>query len=66
MPVPAKRRSRSRGRRNRAHDALTKKNLIKCPKCKKATMPHRVCPFCGSYQGKEVIKPKTKKKKETK
>ncbi|MFA5021761.1 MAG: 50S ribosomal protein L32 [Patescibacteria group bacterium] len=66
MPVPAKRRSRSRGRRNRAHDALTKNKLVKCPKCKKPTIPHRVCPNCGSYKGKEVIKLKTKKKREKK
>ena len=66
MPVPAKRRSRSKGRRGRAHQALIKKELIKCPKCSKLTMPHRVCPSCGSYGGKEIVKLKTKKKKEKK
>lgn len=66
MPVPAKRRSRSKLRRGRAHLALTKLKLIKCSKCGKPTLPHRVCLFCGSYQGKEIIKLKTKKKKEKK
>jgi large subunit ribosomal protein L32 len=56
MPVPAKRRSASKGRRNRAHQALTKVNLIKCPKCGKAMEPHHACLFCGTYKGKEVIK----------
>jgi large subunit ribosomal protein L32 len=59
MPVPAKRRSSSKGRRNRAHDSLDKKNLIKCPKCGKAKEPHHACLFCGTYKGKEVIKIKT-------
>ncbi|NUM25858.1 MAG: 50S ribosomal protein L32 [Candidatus Buchananbacteria bacterium] len=63
MPVPAKRRSRSKGRKGRSHLALKSKNLIKCSKCGKPAMPHRVCPNCGTYQGREIVKPKTKKKK---
>ena len=66
MSVPAKRRSRAKGRRGRAHQALAKIHLVKCPKCGKPTLPHRVCPLCGTYQGKEIIKLKTKKKKEKK
>ncbi|HLC89381.1 MAG TPA: 50S ribosomal protein L32 [Patescibacteria group bacterium] len=56
MPVPAKRRSRSKGRRNRSHQALDKIHFIKCQKCGKPALPHRVCRFCGTYQGREVIK----------
>lgn len=63
MPVPAKRRSRSKARRGRAHQALEKNNLGKCAKCGKETRPHRACGFCGSYKGKEAVKIKTKKKK---
>jgi large subunit ribosomal protein L32 len=66
MPVPPKRRSQSKGKRGRAHFALKKANLVKCGKCGKPAMPHRVCPTCGSYQGREIIKLKTKKKKEVK
>ncbi|MDD2807689.1 MAG: 50S ribosomal protein L32 [Patescibacteria group bacterium] len=62
MPVPAKRRSSSKGRRGRANKGLAKKTLAKCSKCGKPTMPHHVCPFCGNYQGKEIIKSKVKKK----
>ncbi len=61
MSVPSKRRNKSRTNRGRSHEALKKINLIKCPKCKKPTRPHRVCPTCGSYQGREVIKLKVKK-----
>jgi len=66
MSVPGKRLSKSKCRRRRSHQALVKTKLIKCPKCKKPTLPHRVCQFCGSYKGKEIIKLKTKKKKEKK
>jgi large subunit ribosomal protein L32 len=66
MTIPGKRVSRSKTRRRRSHLALTKIHLIKCSKCGKPTQPHRVCRFCGTYQGREIIKPKIKKKKEKK
>jgi len=66
MSVPGKRRSASAGKRRRAHQALKQPQLKKCPKCNKPILPHRVCLFCGSYQGREIIKIKIKKKKEKK
>ena len=39
----------------RAHDFLEKKSLSTCPQCHEAKMPHRVCPKCGYYKGREVI-----------
>ncbi len=66
MPVPAKRRSRSKARRNRAHYALKEIKLTKCPKCGKAVLPHTACKFCGSYKGREVLKIKSKIKKDPK
>jgi large subunit ribosomal protein L32 len=66
MPVPAKRRSSSKGRRNRAHEAIKVTALGKCQKCGKAVMPHHACDFCGTYKGKEIIKVKSKAKKKEK
>lgn len=66
MPVPPKRRSRSKKRRGQAHLALKTIRTIKCKKCGSKALPHRVCPTCGTYQGREVIKPKVKKKKPSK
>jgi large subunit ribosomal protein L32 len=63
MPVPAKRRSRSKGRRNRAHQSLKKIKTNKCPKCGQVILSHSACGFCGTYKGREVIKIKTKIKK---
>jgi len=39
----------------RAHDFLTTPNLSVCPECKAPKLPHRVCPSCGIYKGKEVV-----------
>ena len=30
--------------------------LVNCPQCKELTTPHKVCPNCGFYKGKEVVK----------
>jgi large subunit ribosomal protein L32 len=29
--------------------------LVTCPQCKTRIVPHRVCPTCGFYAGREVI-----------
>jgi len=26
-----------------------------CPSCGAARMPHRVCPSCGNYKGRQVL-----------
>ena len=28
--------------------------LVACPKCGALHLPHRMCPECGSYNGREV------------
>lgn len=42
-------------RTRRSHLKLKKPNLIKCPDCGTARLPHRVCLNCGKYRGVEVI-----------
>jgi len=63
MSVPARRKSSSKTKKGRSHQALKKVNLSKCPKCGKAVEPHKACAFCGAYKGKETIKVKSKKQK---
>jgi large subunit ribosomal protein L32 len=55
MALPARHHSRSRVNKGRSHLALKPANLIKCPHCGREIMPHRVCPYCGYYKGKQVI-----------
>jgi large subunit ribosomal protein L32 len=55
MPNPKRRHSRARRDKRRAHDRLSLPALSKCPNCDEARPPHRVCPHCGHYKGREVI-----------
>jgi large subunit ribosomal protein L32 len=34
-------------------------NAIPCPNCKDMMLPHRVCPNCGHYKGREIVEIKT-------
>lgn len=66
MPNPKKQKTHSATHKGRAHLALKKIVLNKCPKCGSAKKPHTVCAFCGTYKGQTVIKVKTKKINKTK
>ena len=33
-----------------------KYTFVECPNCHEMKLPHRICPECGYYDGKEVIK----------
>ncbi|MGH9580858.1 MAG: 50S ribosomal protein L32, partial [Terriglobales bacterium] len=55
MPNPKRRHSRSRTGKRRAHDALVARSLSECPNCHERKLPHRVCPKCGYYKGREVM-----------
>ncbi len=55
MPNPKRRHSKRRTSNRRAHDHLSKFSLNECPNCKQTKMPHRACPHCGYYKGREVI-----------
>jgi large subunit ribosomal protein L32 len=55
MPNPKRRHSKSRSRKRRAHDALQRVTTTACPNCQQPKLPHRVCPKCGYYGGRQVI-----------
>jgi large subunit ribosomal protein L32 len=54
-PLPKRRISRTRRDKRRTHDSLKVKNLVQCSNCGEMRLPHRVCPECGHYKGREVI-----------
>lgn len=57
MAVPKKRVSRARrDKRRSSHWKLDAPAFSKCTQCGELKMPHRVCPLCGYYKGREVIK----------
>jgi large subunit ribosomal protein L32 len=53
--VPKRKISRGRRNRRRAHHALRMPHLVTCPHCQEPTLPHRACPSCGTYRGKQII-----------
>ena len=55
MPNPKRRHSQARTSKRRAHDHLKAQSLSDCPNCHEKKLPHRACPKCGSYKGREVI-----------
>lgn len=55
MPVPKQRRTSSARDKRRANHKLEATNTAECPQCHEPKLPHRVCPSCGYYNGKEVI-----------
>jgi len=55
MPVPKRRTSSSKRDQRRAHDALVAPGLATCPNCRAKIRPHRVCPACGHYRGRQVV-----------
>ena len=55
MANPTKRHSKSRKRKRRTHDSLSAVNMVSCPQCGEAKLPHHVCPHCGVYKGRQVI-----------
>lgn len=56
MGLPKRRHSNARTRKRRAHDALVPPSLAVCPQCREKMLPHRACPGCGYYRGREVVK----------
>jgi large subunit ribosomal protein L32 len=55
MAVPKKKMSRSRTRKRKAQWKVQAPRLTPCPQCDAPKLPHRVCPACGSYKGREVL-----------
>lgn len=60
-PQPKRKISPGRRDRRRAHHALKTLNLVICNNCGELRRPHRVCPNCGFFKGREVMEVKEEK-----
>ncbi|MEM7434972.1 MAG: 50S ribosomal protein L32 [Myxococcota bacterium] len=59
MAVPKRRTSpMKRDQRRANHDKVAAPNVIPCPNCGDVMRPHRACPSCGYYKGRQVIEGK--------
>ncbi len=57
MPVPKRKTSKSKRDKRRTHQKTDAPNLSECPQCGEAKLPHRACPSCGTYKGRDVVEP---------
>ena len=57
MAVPKQKQSHSRTNKRRSQHKIAPPRLQSCPQCHSAVLPHRVCPTCGQYKGREVVAP---------
>jgi large subunit ribosomal protein L32 len=60
--LPKRKISHHRRGNRRSHQALRVRQMILCPQCGALTLPHAVCPSCGTYKGAQVLKIKEEKK----
>jgi large subunit ribosomal protein L32 len=54
-PLPKKKTPNSRKGKHRAHQHMKATALSECPHCHAPRLPHRVCPSCGYYKGREAV-----------
>jgi large subunit ribosomal protein L32 len=55
MAVPKQRQSHSRTHKRRSQHRIQAPGIAECPRCHSPHLPHRVCPECGTYAGREVV-----------
>ena len=53
--LPVKKLTKSRQGKRLAHYKLRPLYLSRCPFCGSAKLPHRACPSCGYYKGRQVV-----------
>jgi len=56
MGLPAKRRTKQSKRERAAHFSLAKTSTVACSHCGRRIRSHIVCPTCGYYRGRQVLK----------
>ena len=55
MAVPKRKTGRARTNSRRSSHTISAPAVSVCPQCHQPKLPHRVCPECGFYNGKEII-----------
>jgi len=55
MAVPKRKVSKSKRDKRRTHQKISGPELMECPECGEAKLPHHACLECGDYKGKNVL-----------
>lgn len=53
---PKKKTSHSKKNQRRSHDKISLGSIVLCSHCRRPHLSHHVCPNCGYYAGREVIR----------
>ena len=61
--LPKRKTAKARQGKRRSHLGIAPPPLDYCPQCNSPKLPHHVCPVCGNYADREVIKVESPKKK---
>lgn len=59
MPVPKRKRSRTRRDKRFANKGISVIEAAVCPTCKEPRSSHQVCTNCGHYKGVKIMQTKT-------
>lgn len=54
MAVQQNKKSKSRKGMRRSHDRVAVPTVVLC-KCGESTVPHSVCPSCGTYRERQLV-----------
>ena len=55
MPLPKRKKSKSKRDTRRAHIKAAAPSLSTCPQCGETKLSHHVCHSCGTYKGHTII-----------
>ena len=55
MALPKGKISKARKNARRANWKISAPSIVKCPRCQKMKLAHRVCKNCGYYEGSDVL-----------
>ncbi len=56
MAVPKRKTSKARRDKRKSQNMkMAAPGLSTCPQCHEPKLPHRVCPNCNHYDGKDVM-----------
>lgn len=56
MALPKRKTSRSKSRKRRTHYKVELPGTSFCPECNEMKPPHRACPTCGYYKGRNFFR----------
>ena len=62
MAVPKRKTSPSKRNMRRSHDSLTRLNIVEDKDSGEPRLSHRIDKSTGMYNGRQILKPKTKSK----